>query len=148
MEALGYEYKSPYSRYQDNDTQIYYAYYENDESIEIIHGYDLSFRTSTNSEFECTECAKIENKNYSIHAKKKNYGIELQINEVIIPLKIIDFVNKNSTFGVNQNSKKVVQLVETTQYKILIIYLNVNGNVEKGKKTIDNYQVKIMVDIK
>ncbi|MFH6992241.1 DUF4153 domain-containing protein [Flavobacterium sp. FlaQc-48] len=148
MEALGYEYKSRYSRYQDSDTEIYYAYYENDESVEIIHGYDLSFRISSNTEFECTECAKIENKNYSIKSGKKNYGIELQINEDIIPLKTIDFIHNNSAFGLGPNNEKVTQLVETSQYKILITYLNVNGYIEKGKKTIDNYQLKIMVDIK
>lgn len=148
MKALGYEYKSPYSKYGEKNTEIYYAYYEDEEKIENIHGYDMTFRTSNNNDFECMECIKIDNKNYSVKSKKKEYGIELKINDDIIPLKTIDFINKNSSIGVSQSEIKVTQIVETAKYTILITYLNVNGKIEKDRKRIDNYQIKLMIAIK
>lgn len=149
MEALGYEYKSPYSRYEDNNrTEFYYSYFETEAAVINIHGYDFYFKTSSNEDFECTNCTKIDNKSYSVNAENKPYGIELKINDDIIPLKIIDFINKNSAFKYGSNNEKITQLVENSKYKILITYLNVSGNIEKKKKKIDNYGVEIMIAVK
>lgn len=149
MEALGYEYKSPYSRYEDNNrTEFYYSYFETEAAVINIHGYDFYFKTSSNEDFECTNCTKIDNKSYSVNAENKPYGIELKINDDIIPLKIIDFINKNSAFKYDRNNEKITQLIENSKYKILITYLNVSGNIEKKKKKIDNYGVEIMIAVK
>ena len=147
MKALGYEYISPYSKNEDTSSEIYYNYFENQDALVNIHGYDFYFITTSENDFECTDCLKIENKSYSVKSEFKPYGIELNINDDIIPLKIIDFINNSSDFGENTNGK-TTQQVETEKYTILITYLYVNGEVKKGKKIIDNYQVKIMIAIK
>jgi len=148
MEALGYEYKSPYSRFEDKNTNIYYFYYENDESVENIHDYDLSFKTSGDDDFQCIECTKIGDKTYSLQTNKKDYGLELKINEDIVPLKTMDFILQNSAFKAGTNNNKVTQHIETAHYRILIKYLYLNGEIREGKKIIDSYEVKIMIGIK
>lgn len=151
MEALGYEYRSQYDRKEKNKDEFYYYYYENDQNIvENIHGYDISFSLSSyQKKFECIDCIKIENKSYSIKSYVKDYGLELQINQDNIPLPINDFVNKNDDFKQNYNSsKKITQNVETQKYKILITYINVNGKLKNNKKILSNYNVKVLVRIK
>lgn len=147
MDALGYKYQSQYARSENNRTDIYYSYSENQDSVIDIHGYDFYFTTSNNNGFACTDCLKIENKTYSVATEYKPYGIELKINEDIIPLKTIDFINKSSRFG-EDNTEKTTQQVETDKYSISITYLYVAGEVKNGTKVIDNYQVKIMIAIK
>ncbi|MFB9078539.1 DUF4153 domain-containing protein [Flavobacterium procerum] len=148
MEALGYTYVPYYATKATEDNQIYFAYYEDSDKVENIHGYDISFRTSSNNDFDCEKCTEIEGKTYSISTKGKEYGIALKINGELIKLPIIDFINKNGAFSVNSTDEKVTQVVENTKYKILITYLNVNGEVKKGKKIIDDYQIKLMIAIK
>ena len=47
MEALGLQYRSNYDRKENNNTEFYYNYYANDDqNIENIHGYDISFSIS------------------------------------------------------------------------------------------------------
>ncbi|KLT71556.1 DUF4153 domain-containing protein [Flavobacterium sp. ABG] len=147
MKALGYEYRSMYE--EKEDTSINYSYYENDQtSIQNIHGFDMSFHLSDNSKFECIDCIKIENKSYSIYAKTKDYGTDLTINGEVVPLKIIPFINENTGFGSHPTDQKITQLIETDKYRILLTYLNVSGELEKKKKVITYYQIKVMIGVK
>lgn len=148
MEALGYEYRSSYE--SKNDTDFYYNFYEdNNGVIQNIHGYDMSFSISKNTTLDCKDCLKIATKTYSIKSSEKEYGVDLQINQDIIPLRIVDFVNKNKVFGRNDNSnERVTQKIETSKYTVLIQYITVSGKKENGKKTIKEYQIKVLVGIK
>lgn len=151
MEALGFEYRSPYDKKEKNKDEFYYYYYENDQNnVENIHGYDISFTLSSyQNKFECNDCIKIENKSYSIQSSEKDYGLDLQINQDNIPIQINDFVNKNPDFKESYNSnKKITQEVETPKYKIMITYLNANGKIKNNKKILNNYNIKVLIKIK
>lgn len=150
MGALGYEYRSLYANDDENNNVFYYTFYENERNpVEDIHGYDMSFLLSQNDDFKCTNCLKIENKSYSIKSIIKVYGVDLQINEDVIPLKIVDFVNKNNSFDKkNRSNEKITQIIESEKFSILITYLTVMGKVKKNKKIIETCQMKIMVAIK
>jgi hypothetical protein len=151
MESLGYQYRSSYERPEKNKNDFYYYYYENDQNaIENIHGYDLSFTLSSyDKNFECNDCIKIENKNYSIKSTVEDYGFKLQINKDNIPLEINAFVNKNSDFEKDYNlNKKITQHVETPTYKILITYISANGTIKDNKKILNSYNIKLLVKIK
>ena len=150
MTALGYKYRSQYDRKDNNEDSFSYYYYENNEyTVEDIHGYDMTFVLSKNNNFNCEKCIKIENKTYSIKSVDKDYGTDLQINGAIIPLKIIDFVSKNSDFKNNNIAgKKITQKVDTQKYLVLLTYLNVNGKFKKNLKDLDHYQIKVMIKVK
>lgn len=147
MQALGYEFKSRYAN-TNSTNEIYYSYYENeDNNVQNIHGYDLSFNISSYNDLNCVDCTKIENKSYSIKSTKKDYGVDLKINEDIIALKFIDFINNNPAF-LDDRSEKITQSIKTDKYDILITFFNVNGNIENKKKIISNYQIKVMMAVK
>jgi hypothetical protein len=75
--------------------------------------------------------------------------LDLQINQDIIPLRIVDFVNENQGFDQNENSEeKIVQKVESPKYTVLITYITVSGKKDEKKKTLDTYQIKVMIQIK
>jgi hypothetical protein len=147
MEALGHQYHSNYDR--KNDTFFYYNFYDDDGKIENIHGYDLSFLISKNDILELKNWIKINNKTYTVSAVEKSYGADLRINQDIIPLKIIDFVNKNSAFNQSGDSnEKIAQKIETTKYAVLITYISVSGKKDRTKTIVDYYQIRVMVGIK
>ncbi|OUL64202.1 DUF4153 domain-containing protein [Flavobacterium sp. AJR] len=150
MNSLGFEYRYYYDRKDDIDTSFYYYFYGNeDNQVENIHGQDFLFTISYNNDFECNNCTSIDGKNYTIKSKKTDYGIDLQINQDIVPLKINDFVNANSNFSRNNNTnEKVIQKVDSPKYTITLTYISANGKVTKGKKTLTAYQIKVMVGIK
>jgi hypothetical protein len=82
-------------------------------------------------------------------SSKKDYGLDLQINQDIIPLRIVDFVNENQGFDQNENSEeKIVQKIESPEYTVLITYITVSGKKDEKKKTLDTYQIKVMIQIK
>jgi hypothetical protein len=152
MKALGFQYRYQYDKYEKNknDTEFYYNLYKNEQQkVENIQGYDLAFSIAKYNDMDCDECININNKNYSIISSKKEYGIELKINQDIIPLKIVDFVNATAAFEQNENSsEKITQTIETTKYTILMTYLTVSGKINGKKKTVDQYQIKVLVKIK
>ncbi|MFH6960217.1 DUF4153 domain-containing protein [Flavobacterium aquidurense] len=152
MKALGYEYKSPYDKKDSKNDDFYYYYYDNDQNmIENIRGYDMAFNMSSyDKNFECKDCIKIDNKNYSVSSKVENYGFKLQINQDIVPLEISAFVNKNPEFeNYDYNSnKRITQVTETPKYKILITYLSANGKIKNNKKILNSYTIKVLVKIK
>ena len=150
MEALGLDYRSPYDQKGKNNKEYFYNFYENNnQNIENIQGYDVSFSILNNEDLECNECVKIDNKSYSIISTKKEYGVDLQINQDIVPLKIVDFVNQTPAFDKNENwNQKITQKIETPKYTILIYYINVSGDRKGNKKTVDQFQIKVLLGIK
>ena len=150
MKSLGYEYRSEYDLRNDTDNTFYFYYYGNDNNkVENIHGNDFLFSISSYNNFDCNNCTSIEGKTYSIKSMKTDYGLDLQINQDIIPLKINDFVNKNSNFRRNNHSNKsVVQKIDHQKYAITLNYISANGSIEEKKKILDNYEIKVMVAIK
>ena len=80
---------------------------------------------------------------------QKRIWLELEINQDIIPLKIVDFVNENPDFVQHQNSnQKIIQKIESPKYTVLISYLNVSGKKEGKKKTLNDYTIKVLLRIK
>lgn len=149
MEALGLQYHSDYDRKDKDNTEFYYYGNEkNQNTVENIHGYDMSFILSKNNAFECADCIKIDGVSYSIKSAEKEYGIDLQINQDIIPLKIIDYVNKNSSFEYENSDKEIAQKIELPKYDIIITYISLNGKKVGTKKVLDQYQIKVMLKIK
>lgn len=150
MKALGLHYRYQYDKIvnNENDTDFYYNLYNNEQqTIENIHGYDISFSIGNNENLDCDKCININNKSYSIVSTKKEYGFDLQINQEVIPIKIVDFVNENPAFSQNKN-QKIIQKIESPQYSILITYLTANGKKERKKKTLNQYRIKVLVSIK
>jgi hypothetical protein len=147
MEALGYEYRSYYETQQE-DNNLYYSYYENEStSLENIHDYDISLMLSSANEFKCINCTKINNKSYSIKSYVKDYGVDLQINDDIVPLEIKPFIYKNFKHDL-PSDEKITQTLTTPKYNILITYIVANVRYNDKKVTLNNYQVKVMIGIK
>jgi hypothetical protein len=150
MKALGLDYRAQYDQKGKTNKEYFYNYYENNnQNIENIQGYDVSFSILNNEDLECKECIKIDNKSYSIISSKKEYGLDLQINQDIVPLKIVDFVSQTPDFDYNENWKeKITQKIETPKYTILIYYINVSGKRKGNKKTVDQFQIEVLLGIK
>lgn len=152
MKALGFQYRDSYYRQEkfENDNEFYYNFHKNEQqNIENIHGYDMSFSIGNNNDLKCNDCMTINNINYSVISSKKDYGLDLQINQETIPLKIVDFVNANPAFDQNENSgEKITQKIESPKYSVLITYITVSGEIKGKKKTLDRYQIKVLVRIK
>lgn len=152
MQSLGFEYQSEYAQKNDaNNSFNYYFYENNDNVVENIHGYDFIFTLSQGNDFESNNNITIDNILYSIKSKSTDYGQDLQINQDIIPLKINDFIYSNSKFRIRDYSnsdERIDQKIENSKYTILLTYISASGKIEKDKKTLENYQVKVMVGIK
>lgn len=152
MKALGFQYRHQYDAMEknENETEFYYNFHKNErEQIENIHGYDFAFSIGNNNNVNCDNCLQIDNKIYSITSSKKEYGLDLKINQDTIPLKIVDFVNANPAFDQNENSgEKITQKIESPKYTILITYITASGEIKEKKKTLERYQIKVLVRIK
>ena len=151
MKALGLNYRAQYDqKINNNNNEYFYNFYENNnQNIENIQGYDVSFCFLYSEDLECTECITIDNKCYSIISTKKKYVVDLQINQDIVPLKIVDFVSQTPAFDQNENWKeKIIQKIETPKYTILIYYINVSGKRKVNKKTVDQFHIDVLVGIK
>lgn len=152
MKALGfhYRYQSDRNERNKNDNEFYYNLYKNEQQrVENIQGYDIAFSIGNNNDLDCDKCINIDNKSYSIKSSKKEYGLDLKINHDVIPLRIVDFVNATSAFVQNENSsEKITQTIETTKYRIFITYISASGKIDGKKITLNQYQIKVMVQIK
>jgi hypothetical protein len=149
MKALGLNYRAQYDQKMNNKEYFYNFYENNNQNIENIQGYDVSFSIANSEDLECTECITIDNKSYSIISTKKEYGVDLQINQDIVPLKIVDFVSQTPDFDYKENWKqKITQKIETPKYTILIYYMNVSGERKRNKKTVDQFHIKVLLGIK
>ena len=148
MEALGLNYRSKYEEQKYKNKDFSYNYYENDDKIvDFISGYDLSFKINSETNLNCSECITINKKTYSFKSKIKDYGIDLEINSDVIPLKIIDFIESTEAFDSDQN-RKIIQQIDSEKYEILITYINASGKRDKYMVKVDNYELKLLVKIK
>lgn len=150
MNAFGLQFRSDYNSNEKDGNYFNYNYNENEhKSINNVHGYDLSFIVSNFGNFDCNECVKINEKTFSVKTKKQDYGLDLQINRDVIPLKIYDFINSNSAFEFNDDSdEKITQKIITAKYDILITFSSVSGR-KKGKfKSIENFEIKVLIKVK
>ncbi|MGL5113458.1 MAG: DUF4153 domain-containing protein [Flavobacterium sp.] len=149
VEALGANYRSQYDLVNANKLYFSYAYSDNlNHSIENIQGYDLSFLVSNYGQLECGNCVVIDSTSYSIRSIKKSYGIDLQINNDLVALPFIPFIEKTAAFDSRHSSKKITQVVETANYTFLITFLEVGGKYINGKKVPENYNLKMLLKIK
>ena len=149
MEALGLEYRSDYEKNINEDGSYNYSQSYNNYEITIIKGYDFSFELSNFNSIDDKETVKIDNKTYALKSEDKEYGFDLSINNEIIPIKIYDFIKSNSAFENNDNSDpSIVQEIQSNNYDLRIIYNSVSGSKKGKEKTIDNYEIKILVKIK
>lgn len=150
MEAFGVEYHYKYEKENNYKSEFYYNFSENEyQNVENISGYDMVFILSDYSDLNCENCIKVNKTIYTLKSNKKKYGIDLQINNDVVPVKIFDFVNKNSAFDNNQiHDQKIIQLLEFPKYRILITYLNVGGSVEGRQRLVKDFRLKVMIKIK
>ncbi len=150
IEALGLEYHSKYDIEKDKSTEFYYNFYENNElNLKKTHGYDFSFSISDNSNIECIDCVKINDTSYTIKTTDKQYGIDLQINQDVIPLKIISFINNTKDFNHNSiNGEQITQKIETNKYIVLLSYRSVSGDKKGKTKKINQFLIDVLVRIK
>ena len=150
MEALGLEYHSEYATENDVRNNFYYSFYENsDSTVENISGYDMALTVTNYSEFNCTDCIAINKINYSIKSTKSKYGLDLHLNNDVIPLKIFEFINNNLVFDQEGSDKKrITQVVDHSKYQISIQYINLNGTRNSTKKSINTYSLRILVKVK
>jgi hypothetical protein len=150
MEAFGLQYRSNYDLNKKDGNYFNYNFNENEsQSINNVHGYDLSFIVTNFVNLECNECVKINGKTFSVKTNKQNYGLNLQINQDRIPLKIYDFINSNPAFELNDATDEIItQKIETDKYDILLRYSSVNGEINGKLKTVENYEIKVLVKIK
>jgi len=140
--ALGFAYRSEY----DSKTKSDLYYLSPNKEVENIHDYDMEFTHVEDQIIDCKNCIAIENKSYSIKCIDKNYGLDLAINNDIIPLKINDFINNNSDFL--SNSKSITQKIDASKYEILIHYLRASVTKKENKIVVKNYSLKVLVKIK
>lgn len=149
MEAFGYEYHSEYEKNINEGGSYNYSQPYNNNEITIIRGYDFSFELSNYNSIDDKETVKIDNKTYALKSEDKEYGFDLSINNEIIPIKIYDFIKSNSAFENNDNSDpSIVQEIHSKNYDLRIIYTIVSGSKKGKEKTIDNYEIKLLVKIK
>ena len=149
MEAFGYEYHSEYEKNINEGGSYNYSQPYNNNEITIIRGYDFSFELSNYNSIDDKETVKIDNKTYALKSEDKEYGFDLSINNEIIPIKIYDFIKSNSAFENNDNSDpSIVQEIQSKNYDLRIIYTIVSGSKKGKEKTIDNYEIKLLVKIK
>ena len=95
------------------------------------------------------DAIKIDNKTYALLSDKKDYGFDLSINNEVIPVKIYDFIKSNAAFENNDNSDDpIFQDIQSKNYDLKIIYTSVFGANKGSEKTIDSYEIKVLVKIK
>ncbi len=149
MEAFGLRYRSDYETNINKDTNYYYSKSNNSNEITIVNGYDFTFEMSNYSSINDKETVIINNKTYALKSDKKEYGFDLSIDKEVIPIKIYEFIKSNSAFENNDNTDdSITQKIQSNNYDLVIIYNSVNGVKKGSEKTIDSFEIKILVKIK
>lgn len=149
MEAFGLEYHSEYETNENNDTNYNYNKSYNSNNITIVNGFDFSFDMSNYNSLDDKDPVIIGNKTYNLKTNTTNYGFDLLINNEVIPVKIFDFIKANSAFVNNEGSdENIIQNLQSNNYDIRIIYNNVYGSKKGQVKSIDSYEIKVLVKIK
>lgn len=147
MEALGYTYRGRYYNENDKKENFYYSYYADEMNIEKVQGYDFAFEISNNNNSNCENCLDLNGKKYSITYLKKDYGIELKINNDIIPLQINNFILQNKAI-LNDNHKKLIQKVTTKDYDIQLNYQSLDGENKDDKITLNWFSIHVLLKMK
>ena len=148
MEALGYTFRG--SRYNSNDnSEKFYYDYNTANALKIlkIQGYDLEFEITNNNNSKCIDCVELNGKTYSLDYTKTAYGIELKVNDDVIPLRINDFILKNKT-SFDTNDKKITQTIHTPKYEILLDYESLNGEKNEDELILHWFNIKVLLKIK
>ena len=149
MEAFGLKYHSEYETNGKEAANYNYSQVNNSNEITIIKGYDFSFEMSNYNSINEKDAIKIDNKTYALLSDKKDYGFDLSINNEVIPVKIYDFIKSNAAFENNDNSDDpIFQDIQSKNYDLKIIYTSVFGANKGSEKTIDSYEIKVLVKIK
>ncbi|MGL2986988.1 DUF4153 domain-containing protein [Flavobacterium sp. RSSA_27] len=147
LKALGVQ----YHMWNDNSSNYFnYAYPDSDSKyIDNIQGYDISMVVTQDAVINCKNCLNLNAKNYSFLTEKKDYGIDLTINNETIALLLNDFVNNQKQFdNTIEKQKKITQTIDSKNYQITIIYLEIDGKISDNKKTINNFRIKLLIKIK
>ena len=75
--------------------------------------------------------------------------IRRKINNEVIPVKIFDYIKSNSAFENNDNTDdSIVQNIQANNYDLRIFYSSVYGSRKGTEKTVDSYEIKVLVKIK
>jgi hypothetical protein len=149
MEAFGLEYRSNYETNENEDTNYNYNNSYNSNNITIVSGFDFSFEMSNYNSLDDKDPIIIGNKTYVLKTNPTDYGFDLLINNEVIPAKIFDFIKSNSAFVNNEGSEEsIIQNIQSNNYNIRIVYNNVYGSKKGNVKTIDSYEIKVLVKIK
>nr|WP_315174987.1 DUF4153 domain-containing protein [uncultured Flavobacterium sp.] len=148
MKALGATYRYQNDGISKKQTYFYYTFNDNNaHSIENIHGYDLSFTLSNFNQLNCTNCIALNGTQYNVQSFNKPYGVDIKVNQDIMPLRLFDFIDSHPGFN-NENNQKITQRIEHPKYTLLITYLEAGGDIKNGKKITDNYSIKVLLKIK
>ena len=86
-------------------------------------------------------------KTYSITHTKKDYGIELKINNDVIPLQINDFILKNKG-SLNDNHRKLTQTITTKKYEIQLNHQYLDGENTGNKIELNWFTINALLKIK
>ena len=149
MEVFGLEYHSEYETNGKGNANYNYSRVNNSNKVTIVNGYDFSFEMSNYDPIDEKDSVELGNKIYAMKSEKKEYGFDLSINNEVIPVKIYDFIKSNSAFENNDNSDElIVHIVQSNNYDLRIIYTSVYGSKKGPDKTIDSYEIKVLVKIK
>ena len=149
MEVFGLEYHSEYETNGKENANYNYSRVNNSNEVTIVNGYDFSFEMSNYDPIDEKDSVELGNKIYAMKSEKKEYGFDLSINNEVIPVKIYDFIKSNSAFENNDNSDElIVHIVQSNNYDLRIIYTSVYGSKKGPDKTIDSYEIKVLVKIK
>jgi hypothetical protein len=148
MEALGYTYRGRYYNGNDTSENFYYNYYNSNEmNFEKVQGYDFAFTINNTSNSNCQNCLESNGKKYSITYSKKDYGIELQINNDIIPLLLNDFLQKNKSL-IEDNHKQITQTIVTKDFEIQLNYQSLDGEYQNDTITLNWFTINALLKIK
>lgn len=146
MKALGTTYVSTYENSKPNENEFYYHY--NGNTIENIHGYDFSISANEFSKKNPSGVVTIDNAKYNIKTIIKKYGLDLQINTEVIPIDLLTYIISNPNFRQGDNSgTEIIQEIEHSKYHLRIQYQSANAHTSLKEKSLDGYQIKILVKL-
>jgi hypothetical protein len=146
MKALGTSYIATYENSKPNENQ--YNYYYNGSTIENVHGYDFVIRANQFAGKNNSGIVTINNVKYDIKTVTKKYGLDLQINKEMLPIDLLTFILSNPVFKQNDNSNtEISQEINLPKYHLKILYQSASAHTNLKEKSLDGYQVKILVKL-
>ncbi|MEY4085101.1 MAG: hypothetical protein RL074_888 [Bacteroidota bacterium] len=74
--------------------------------------------------------------------------MDLQINKEILPIDLLTFILSNPIFKQNDNSNtEISQEINLPKYHLKILYQSASAHTNLKEKSLDGYQVKILVKL-